>query len=119
MADKTDWLAVDRAQRGAAQTGGNDSAQRSDDGSAALHYEEGQWVPLADTSDENVPLANADLDSMVKNFQPRSIADHVPVRFGRANSDGPVVARISALRRSGAALAGRLAGVDPRFAQLL
>ena len=118
MADKTDWLAVDRAQRGAAQTGGNDSAQRSDDGSAALHYE-GQWFPLADTGNDNVPITKADLDSMVKNFEPRSIADHIPVRFGRANSDGPVVARVSALRRDGSALAGKLAGVDPRFDQLL
>ena len=56
---------------------------------------------------------------MIKNFQPRSIAEHIHVRFGRANSDGPVVARISALRRNGAALAGKLAGVDPRFDQLL
>src|ERR1039458_8244003 len=123
MADKTDWLAVDRARRGGAQpesqTAQNDSSQPSDDSrGAALHYE-GEFVPLADTSDENVPLTKADLDSMVKNFQPRSIAEHIPVRFGRANSDGPVVARISALRRSGAALAGRLAGVDPRFDQLL
>ena len=118
MADKTDWLAVDRAQRGAEQTGGNDSAQRSDDGSAALHYE-GEWVPLADTGNDNVPLTKADLDSMVSNFQPSSIAGHIPVRFGRANSDGPVVAHVAALRRDGAKLAGKLVRVDPRFDQLL
>jgi hypothetical protein len=118
MADKTDWLAVDRAQRGAAQTGGNDSAQRSDEGSAALHYE-GEFVPLANAGDDNAPLTKAEIDAMVRNFQPRSIAEHIPVRFGRANSDGPVVARVSALRRDGATLSGKLAGVDPRFAQLL
>lgn len=130
MADKIDWLAMDTAQRGVpsrvdaelrsrAQTGSNDSAQRGDDSrGAALHYE-GQWVPLADTGNENVPLTKDDLDSMVKNFQPRSIADHIPVRFGRANSDGPVVARVSALRRDEATLAGKLSGVDPRFDQLL
>jgi hypothetical protein len=56
---------------------------------------------------------------MVRNFQPRSIAEHIPVRFGRANSDGPVVARVSALRRDGATLSGKLRGVDPRFDQLL
>ena len=80
---------------------------------------EGQFIQLADTGDENVPLTKADLDAMVKNFQPRSIADHIPVRFGRANSDGPVVARVSALRRDGATLSGKLTGVDPRFDQLL
>lgn len=80
---------------------------------------EGQFIQLADTGDESVPLTKADLDAMVKNFQPRSIADHIPVRFGRANSDGPVVARVSALRRDGATLSGKLAGVDPRFELLL
>jgi hypothetical protein len=118
MADKIDWLKMDIAQRGGAQTGGNDSAQRSDDGSAALHYE-GEWVPLADTGNDNVPLTKADLDSMVSNFQPSSIADHIPVRFGRANSDGPIVANVSALRRDGAKLSGKLVRVDPRFDQLL
>jgi hypothetical protein len=122
MADKTDWLAMDMAQRGApssesrvdaevrsrAQTGGNDSAQR-----------EGQWVPLADTTDENVPLTKDDLDAMVRNFQPKSVADHIPVRFGRANSDGPVIANISALRREGAMLSGTLVRRDPRFDKLL
>jgi hypothetical protein len=122
MADKTDWLGMDMAQRGApssesrvdaevrsrAQTAGNDSAQR-----------EGQWVPLADTTDENVPLTKDDLDAMVRNFQPKSVADHIPVRFGRANSDGPVVANISALRREGAMLSGTLVRRDPRFDQLL
>jgi hypothetical protein len=119
MADKIDWLKMDIAQRGGAQTGGNDSAQRSDDGSPALHYEEGQWVPLADTGNDNVPLTKADLDSMVSNFQPSSIADHIPVRFGRTNSDGPIVANVSALRRDGAKLSGKLVRVDPRFDQLL
>src|ERR1019366_4728306 len=123
MADKTDWLAVDRAQRGGAQgeapTARNDSPQPGDDSrGAALHYE-GQWVPLADTGNDKVPLTKADSDSMVRNFQPASIAEHIPVRFGRANSDGPIVANVSALRRNGAALSGKLVRVDPRFDQLL
>ena len=119
----TDWLRMDREMRGPqreAPTASNDSPQRRDDRrpGEALQYE-GQFVPLVNTGDAKVPLTKDDLDAMLENFQPKTIADHIPVRFGRANGDGPIVARVSALRRDGAALSGKLVNVDPRFDQLL
>jgi hypothetical protein len=79
---------------------------------------EGQWVPLVSTTNGNVPLSNTDLDDIVRNFKPATVADHIPVRFGRAKGDGPVVARVSDLRRDGSLLSGKLVNVDPRFNQL-
>jgi len=80
---------------------------------------EGQWLPLADTGDEGVPLTNADLDDMVRNYQPAAVADQLPVHFGPAKGDGPVVARVSDLRRDGSVLSGKFSNVDPRLDQLV
>ena len=79
---------------------------------------DGQWVRLASTTNGNVPLSNSDLDDIVRNFNPTTVADHIPVRFGKAKGNGPVVGRLSDLRRDGPSLSGKLAGVDPRFDQL-
>ncbi len=80
---------------------------------------EGTWVPLVDSGNRNVPLSDDDLQDMVNNFQPDTAADHIPVRFGRAQSNSPLVAKISALKSEGTVLSGKLTNVDPRFDELM
>ncbi len=81
---------------------------------------EGQLIPLATAGEAVIgqPLSDSDLDEMVNNFRPASAADHIPIRFGRANGRGPVIAKVSALQKSGDKLVGKLANVDPRFDEL-
>src|SRR5271157_3237256 len=79
---------------------------------------EGQWMKLADTTNEEMPLTEDDFDDVVRNFKPETKADHIPVVFGRASGDGPQIAKVSALRRNGSALSGKLTDVDPRFDKL-
>jgi len=79
---------------------------------------EGQWVKLAGVGDGVPPLTSTDLDDMVRNFQPESEAEHIPVHFGKPNSGGPVLAQISALKRDGSALSAKLEKVDPRADQM-
>ncbi len=76
-------------------------------------------MPLVDSAVQGVPLTADDLDQMVKNFQPTSKADHIPVRFGPAKGNGPIVAKISALKNDGSVLSGKLADVDPGFNELM
>lgn len=83
---------------------------------------EDTWIPLARPVEPQPngtqSLTDDDLDAIADNFQPETEADHIPVRFGGAKGDGPVIAKISALRRSNDGLDGKLVKVDPRFDEL-
>jgi len=52
---------------------------------------EGQWMKLADTTNEEMPLTEDDFDDVVRNFKPETKADHIPVCSGAH----PVTARRS------------------------
>ena len=84
---------------------------------------ENTWLPLARPVEPQpngtASLTDDDLDAIADNFQPASETDHIPVRFGAATGNGPVIAKISTLRRSKDGLEGKFSKVDPRFDELL
>lgn len=81
---------------------------------------EGSWQKLmrAGTYGEN-SYSPSDLDEVVSNFDPGpSGASKIPVLFGNSDGGGPIVAKVSKLRRNGDTVSGQLTEVDPRIDQL-